>query len=71
MGFVPLHAFSWSQDWIAHYWFRGATPEELLEDSPQQFQDARLGAVRCEVGELWVFIVDLLLGLIVDNKPKS
>lgn len=27
------------QDWIAHYWFRGATPEELLSDSPQQFQD--------------------------------
>lgn len=37
---------SWLQrdnvkDWIAHYWFRGATPEELLEDSPQQFQELR------------------------------
>lgn len=29
------------KDWIAHYWFRGATPEELLSDSPQQFQELR------------------------------
>ncbi|CAJ1437456.1 unnamed protein product [Effrenium voratum] len=29
------------KDWIAHYWFRGATPEELLEDSPQQYQELR------------------------------
>ena len=31
------------QDWIAHYWFRGATPEELMEDNPQQFQDKNGG----------------------------
>lgn len=29
------------KDWIAHYWFRGATPEELMEDNPQQFQELR------------------------------
>lgn len=43
ISFVPPSS---DQDWIAHYWFRGATPEELLEDSPQQFQDHReMGAV--------------------------
>lgn len=29
------------QDWIAHYWFRGATPDELRKDSPEQFQELR------------------------------
>jgi len=35
--------YSTRQDWIAHYWFRGATPEELMEDNPQQFQDKNGG----------------------------
>jgi len=29
------------QEWIAHYWFRGATPDELRNDSPEQFQELR------------------------------
>ena len=28
------------QDWVAHYWFRGATPDELTA-SPKDFQELR------------------------------
>ena len=31
------------QDWIAHYWFRGATPVELVATQPKQYEDARIG----------------------------
>lgn len=29
------------EEWIAHYWFRGATPEELLKERPREHQELR------------------------------